>query len=134
MVLGELSLEGRKSIDIENANKIEEILKKESGNLIVFYGVQHSIHDKDIDAELRKKGISVMIVDPDQGEWACKPGSAVAMGDTYACDDIKAGMRQTEKDIEAHGDPNRYTMPDVLGKPQEIAKRAEKVVAPVPGP
>ncbi len=130
IVMGEISLEGRQSIDAANANRIAQILQQEPGNMLVFYGVQHSIHDKDIDSELRKKGISTMIVDAEQGEWACKPGSAKAMGFSYSCESIEADLREAEKAIQAHGDPNRYKMPDVVGKPEEITKRPEAKPAP----
>lgn len=112
----------RMQIDEGLANRIAKILAENPGNMAVVYGQVHTVHDKDIDGELRKKGISTMVVDVTPGKWDCERDTKM---DTVSCGALDDVLRRMERDAQRSGDPNRYVMPDAVEKPAEIIKRPE---------
>ncbi len=113
----------RMQVDVGIADRIAKTLAENPGqNMAVVYGQVHTIHDKDIDGELRKKGISTMIVDANPGKWNCETDLKM---DATSCGALDDAVRRMERDAQRSGDPNRYVMPDAVEKPNEIIKRPE---------
>lgn len=117
----------RKTVDVKVAENIAKTLAENPGNMVVVYGQLHTVHDKDLDSELRRRGISTMLVDPAHGQWDCSKSIV-----SNSCTIFEDVLKYMEREAERHGDPNRYRMPDVVNKPGEIIKRPERVNVPDP--
>lgn len=113
---GHSDINVRQKQDAEIADYIKQDMP-ENGSLLVVYGRGHTIHKQDIDANLRKQGISVMIVDAEIGgrNLTCTP-----IESPEVCDGRPRIMNNIDRARDDDRDPNRYRMPDFQKEPGTI--------------
>jgi hypothetical protein len=123
----------RRGLDEIVAKDIAGSLPRD-GALIEIYGVVHSMHDRDIDENLRRGGISVLIVDTKSGpdDFKCTPAMPPQL-----CGDWPYMQWEIQNVVADHirknGDPNRYLMPDIIRDPQNIMEISPSAGQPVGG-
>lgn len=94
----------RRKADPSIAEAITQKIEQ-SGPTVVVYGSLHTSHVNDIDSNLRRRGVSPIIFDLEQGENLCRPPLSPSQ-----CNDAKLADSWRRVASRQENDPGRFTV------------------------